>query len=292
MQESLRLLFRAALILVAGAFVLEARRAWTRVVGRRRPYLVEVFIGLVTDFFDTLGIGSFASTTAIFKLRRMVPDELIPGTLNAGKTPSAIAEALIFVSTIQVNPILLTAMIASAAVGAWVGAEIVARLSKRVIQITMGGALLVAGGVFTAQNLSLLPGGGIAWTLLGWKFALAVGVNFGLGVLMSAGIGLYAPCMITLALLGMHPLAAFPIMAGACAIVQPVASLRFFRSGALAWATAAGLALGGVVGVLIAAYVVKSLPLLALRWLVIVVVLYAAFALLRSAAQPRCLPSA
>ena len=292
MQDSLRLLFRAALILVAGAFVFEAQRAWTRVVGRRRPHLVEVFIGLVTDFFDTLGIGSFASTTAIFKLRRMVPDELIPGTLNAGKTPSAIAEALIFVSTIRVNPILLTAMIASAAVGAWVGAEIVARLSKRVIQITMGAALLVAGAVFTAQNLSLLPGGGIAWTLLGWKFALAVGVNFGLGVLMSAGIGLYAPCMITLALLGMHPLAAFPIMAGACAIVQPVASLRFFRSGALAWATTAGLALGGVVGVLIAAYVVKSLPLLALRWLVIVVVLYAAFALLRSAAQPRCLPTA
>jgi len=149
----------------------------------------------------------------------------------------------------------------------------------------MGLALLIAGSIFAAVNLSLLPGGGIAWTLLGWKFYLAVGVNFGLGVLMSAGIGLYAPCMIMLALLGMHPLAAFPIMAGACAMVQPAASLRFFRTGAFAPGTSVGLAMGGVVGVLLAAYVVKSLPLSALRWLVIVVVAYAAFAMLRSAAR-------
>jgi uncharacterized membrane protein YfcA len=122
-------------------------------------------------------------------------------------------------------------------------------------------------------------------SLAGWKFGVAIAVNFVLGALMSAGIGLYAPCMITLALLGMNPIAAFPIMMGACALLQPVASLRFFQTGAFAWGPSLGLTVGGVIGVLIAAFIVKSLPLWQLRWLVIVVVAYAAFAMLRSAAR-------
>ena len=122
-------------------------------------------------------------------------------------------------------------------------------------------------------------------SLVGWKFPFAVGVNFILGALMSAGIGLYAPCMITLALLGMHPIAAFPIMMGACALLQPVASLRFFQTGKFDWGASLGLTFGGVVGVLIAAFIVKSLPLEWLRWLVILVILYASFAMMRSARQ-------
>jgi uncharacterized membrane protein YfcA len=218
-------------------------------------------------------------------LRRIVPDELIPGTLNVGHTPAAIAEALIFVTAILVDPVLLVAMVGVAAAGAWLGAGIVARLPRRAIQVTMGIALLIAGTAFAAKNLGVLPPGGTAMSLSGWQFGLAVGINFVLGVLMSAGIGLYAPCMITLALLGMHPLAAFPIMMGACALLQPVASLRFFQTGKFAWGPALGLAFAGVFGVLIAAYIVKSLPLLWLRWLVVVVIAYTAFAMLRSAAR-------
>jgi uncharacterized membrane protein YfcA len=279
--------FYVALGLAALAFIIGAIRAARRSKEVRWPTPVEVLIGLVTDFFDTLGIGSFAPTTAIYKLRRMVPDELIPGTLNVGHTPSAITESLIFVTAIMVDPILLVTMITSAAAGAWLGAGVVARLPRRAIQIAMGTALLIAGTVFTAINLQALPGGGTAMTLVGWKFALAVGINFILGTLMSIGIGLYAPCMITLALLGMHPIAAFPIMMGACALLQPVASLRFFQTGRFAWGPSLGLAFGGVVGVLIAAYIVKKLDVVYLRWLVIVVIVYAAFAMLRSAAQRR-----
>jgi uncharacterized membrane protein YfcA len=279
--------FYVALGLAALAFIIGAIRAARRSKEVRWPTPVEVLIGLVTDFFDTLGIGSFAPTTAIYKLRRMVPDELIPGTLNVGHTPSAITESLIFVTAIMVDPILLVTMITSAAAGAWLGAGVVARLPRRAIQIAMGTALLIAGTVFTAINLQALPGGGTAMTLVGWKFALAVGINFILGALMSIGIGLYAPCMITLALLGMHPIAAFPIMMGACALLQPVASLRFFQTGRFAWGPSLGLAFGGVVGVLIAAYIVKKLDVIYLRWLVIVVIVYAAFAMLRSAAQRR-----
>ncbi|MEA3149314.1 MAG: hypothetical protein QOD56_253 [Gammaproteobacteria bacterium] len=280
-----QLLFYVVLGIAAVAFVIGAIRAARRSRDMRWPTPLESLIGIIVAFFDTLGIGSFAPTTAIFKLRRMVPDQLIPGTLNVGLTPAALAESLIFVTAILVDPVLLITVVVSAAAGAWLGAGVVAHLPRRAIQVTMGLALLIAGSVFTAVNLGALPGGGLAMNLVGWKFGLAVGINFVLGALMSAGIGLYAPCMITLALLGMHPLAAFPIMMGACALLQPIASLRFFQTGAFAWGPSLGLALGGLIGVFFAAYVVKSLPLVALRWLVIVVIAYAAFAMLRSAAR-------
>ena len=284
-MNAAQLLFYLILGIAAAAFVIGAIRAGRRSRELRWPTPLESVIGFVVAFFDTLGIGYLAPTTAIFKLSRMVPDQLIPGTLNVGLTPAALTESLIFVTAIIVDPVLLVTVVVSAAAGAWLGAGVVARLPRRAIQITMGIALLIAGSVFTAVNLGALPGGGVAMNLVGWKFGLAVGINFVLGALMSAGIGLYAPCMITLALLGMHPLAAFPIMMGACALLQPVASLRFFQTGAFAWGPSLGLAFGGVVGVFIAAYVVKSLPLIALRWLVIVVIAYAAFAMLRSAAR-------
>jgi uncharacterized membrane protein YfcA len=284
-MNAAQLAFYMAISLAGVAFVIGAIRAARRSTTVRWPTPVELVIGFVTDFFDTLGIGSFAPTTAIYKLRRIVPDELIPGTLNVGHTPAAIAEALIFVTAIVVDPLLLVTVVGSAAAGAWLGAGVVARLPRRAIQAIMGVALTIAGIVFTAINLGALPGGGTAMSLGGWKFGLAVGINFVLGALMSAGIGMYAPCMITLALLGMHPLAAFPIMMGACALLQPVASLRFFQTGKFAWGPSLGLAFGGIVGVLIAAYIVKTLPLIALRWLVIVVIAYAAFAMLRSAAR-------
>lgn len=277
--------FYLAIAAACIAFCMGGLRAAKRGRGIRGPTPMELAIGFVVAFFDTLGIGSFAPTTAIFKLRRIMPDELIPGTLNVGLTPAALVEALIFVTSIIVDPVLLVAVVASATAGAWLGAGIVARLPRRTIQIFMGIALMIAGGIFTAVNLGALPGGGTAMGLVGWKFGLAVGINFLLGALMSIGIGLYAPCMITLALLGMHPLAAFPIMMGACALLQPVASLRFFQTGAFAWGPSVGLAIGGVAGVFIAAYIVKSLPLFALRWLVIVVIAYAAFAMLRSAVR-------
>ena len=284
-MNAAQLAFYVAIGLAGVAFVIGGLRAARRSTTVRWPTPVELVIGFVTDFFDTLGIGSFAPTTAIYKLRRIVPDELIPGTLNVGHTPAAIAEALIFVTAIVVDPLLLVTVVGSAAAGAWLGAGVVARLPRRAIQAIMGVALTIAGVVFAAINLGALPGGGTAMSLGGWKFGLAVGINFVLGALMSAGIGMYAPCMITLALLGMHPLAAFPIMMGACALLQPVASLRFFQTGKFAWGPSLGLAFGGVVGVFIAAYIVKTLPLIALRWLVIVVIAYAAFAMLRSAAR-------
>ena len=272
------------LVLVNIAFVIGWVWAARRYRLSERPGLADIAIGVVTDFLDTLGIGSFAPTTALFKFRGAPADELIPGTLNVGHNSSAFLETVLFVTAVTVEPVLLACMVGSAAAGAWLGAGLVSRLPRRTIQLFMGVALLVAAFFFILKNLGALDvAGGTAFALGGWRFALAVGVSFVLGALMCIGIGNYAPLMIMLALLGMHPLAAFPIMMASDGILQPVASLGFFRSGRFAHGPSLGLIIGGVVGVLIAFYIVKHLPLTAMRWLVIVVVGYAAVSMLRSA---------
>ena len=280
-----------ALVIANVAFVL----AWIRYAQRRTersaPTRTDIAIGFVTDFLDALGIGSYAPTTAIFKFRGQPADELIPGTLNVGHNAAAFVETVVFVTAVTVEPMLLAAMVASATVGAWLGAGVVSRLPRRAIQLFMGVALLTAATFFLMKNLGAFPEGGTAMGLEGWRFGLAVSVNFVLGALMSVGIGPYAPSMVLLALLGLHPLGAFPIMMGTCGIVQPVASLRFFKSGRFAFGPALGLTIGGCVGVLVAIFIVKQLPLIALRWLVIVVVTYAAVSMLRSARSPTSAPA-
>ena len=276
-----------ALLIAHGAFVFGWLRAARRDHLRERPSVGDTLIGLVTGFFDTLGIGSFAPTTALFKFRARPADELIPGTLNVGFSPAALLETVLFVTAVTVDPWLLICMIASATAGAWLGAGVVSRMSRRKIQLFMGVALLVAALFFAMRNLEVFPPGGEAMGLAGWRFVVAVAANFVFGALMCIGIGNYAPSMILLSLLGMHPIAAFPIMMGSDGILQPVASLGFFRSGRFAQGPALGLVLGGCVGVLIAFYIVKQLPIWWLRWLVIVVVTYAAMSMLRSARASR-----
>jgi uncharacterized membrane protein YfcA len=258
------------------------RAARTVGAGSPGPTPGDILIGFVTDFFDALGIGSYAPTTAIYTFRRHPPPELIPGTLHIGHNAASIAECLIYVAAVPVDPVLLVSSISTAGAGAWLGAGVVARLPRHTIALVMGVALIVAGTVFAATNLGLLPGGGTAMALAGWRFWFAVIGNFFLGAIMSGGIGMYAPCMIMLALLGLNPLGAFPIMMGACGLVLPLSSLRFFKTGRFARGPAAGLFLGGGFGVLLAAFLVKSLPLAALRWLVVGAVFYAAANLLKS----------
>ena len=250
----------------------------------RRPSALEALVGLLSNFFDTLGIGSFAPTTSVFKLLKMVPDEDIPGTLNVGDAIPTFLEAFAFIAVVEVAPKTLILMFAAAILGAWLGAGVVARLPRRRIQLGMGVALLAAAVFFLMGNLGLFPAGGAALGLSGARLAIAVAGNFVLGALMTLGIGAYAPCMILVSLLGMNPKAAFPIMMGSCAFLMPVACARFIRLRRYRLAPALGLTLGGIPGVLVAAYIVKSLPLQAVRWLVIAVVVYAAVVMLRSAA--------
>jgi len=198
-----------------------------------------------------------------------------------------IAQAFIYISIVEVDIWTLLLMIAASVAGAWLGAGVVSRWPRKKIQVGMGFALLGAAGLMLMTQLKLVPGGGEALALSGVRMAMGLAGNFALGALMTLGIGLYAPCLILVSLLGMSPLAAFPIMMGSCAFLMPVGGVRFIREGRCSLSTAAVLAVSGIPAVLIAAYIVKSLPLQYVRWLVVIVVVYAASMMLRSAMRER-----
>lgn len=240
-------------------------------------------IGFITNFFDTLGIGSFATTTSIFKFLKSVKDEYIPGTLNVGHTLPTIVQAFIYIAGVDVDIKTLVLMIAASVMGTWLGAGVVAGWSRRKVQIGMGFALLAAAALMLMTQLGIAAAGGVDLGLSGTKLLIGIAGNFLLGALMSLGIGLYGPCLILISLLGMNPTTAFPIMMGSCAFLMPVGSARFIRKGSYNLRAALGLAIGGIPAVLIAALIVKQLPLSAVRWLVVIVVVYTAVMMLRSA---------
>jgi uncharacterized membrane protein YfcA len=249
------------------------------------PNLLGIGTGVVTDFLDTLGIGSFATTTTIFRATRQVPDERLPGTLNVGHTLPTIMEAVAFLALFRtaIDPATLVEMIVAAIAGAWIGARVFGRWPRRKIQIGMGIALLVAVAIMLFRMSYGDPSGGDVLRLSGTLLVLGVVGNFILGMLMTIGTGLYAPCMILVSLLGMSPAAAFPIMMGSCAFLMPVASGNFLKERSVDIKASLGLLIGGIPGVLVAAYIVKSIPLLYLKWLVIAVVIYTAVSMLLAA---------
>jgi uncharacterized membrane protein YfcA len=242
-------------------------------------------IGFVVNFFDVLGIGAFAPQTALLKFTRQTEDRVLPGTLNVANTIPVLIQALIFIQLVEVEVVTLVSMLLSATAGAVLGAGIVSRLAVKKIQITMGIALLVTAFFMLAGQMDWIQGGGEAIGLSGWKLAVAVSVNFVLGAFMTVGIGLYAPCMALVYALGLSPLVAFPIMMGSCAFLMPPASAKFIKEGAYNRKAALSMAIPGAIAVLIAALVVKSLPLHALRWVVIAVIIYTSAIMFRSAKQ-------
>ena len=282
---------RTLLFLVLATFGVIYVSRWAQSVGVRLPSPLLSTIGFVTNFFDTLGIGSFAPTTSWYKLQKLVPDQRIPGTMHVGHTLPVIVQAFIFIAIIEVDMVTLTALIGASVLGAWLGAGVVARWPRRRIQIGMGVALLLAGATFVMANLGFAPVGGESIGLTGVGLGVGMVCFFILGALMTLGIGIYAPAMIVISLLGLNPTVAFPIMMGASAFLMPVAAVRFLKADAYEHKSALGLALGGVPAVLIAAFIVGSLPLTTMRWLVVVVVTYAAVAMLRSAWVERHLPT-
>lgn len=243
-----------------------------------------VATGFVTDFFDTLGIGSFAPTVAMFNALKMnISDRLIPGTLNVCHTIPVVLEAFIFTTVIKVDPVTLICLIGAAVVGSYLGAGVIAKMDERKIQIIMGIALAITALLMLLAQLELMPGGGTATGLSGAKLVIGIIGNFILGALMTAGVGLYSPCMAMVYFLGMSPDVAFPIMMGSCAMLMPVASTKFIKEGAYAKKTSFFITIGGVVGVFIAAFIVKSMPIDILKWVVIVVITYTSISMLRKA---------
>jgi uncharacterized membrane protein YfcA len=287
---------RTALLVVIGVAAIAFAAAWARNIARRRstgaaertsPTIVQYLIGFVTNFFDTLGIGSFATTTAAFKALRLVPDEDIPGTMLIGHDLPVVVQAFIFIAVVSVDATLLLTLIAATVAGGWLGAGVVTKLPRQPIQIGMGVGLLLAAAFMAMAQLGLLPGGGTALALPAAKLTFAAVAFAFFGAALMIGIGSYAPSLMMLSILGMDPRAAFPVMMGAGALVAMAGGARFMRRGKYSVQAALGLTLGGIPGVLIAGLLVKSLPLPVLRWVVVCVVLYSAIAMIRSAVSER-----
>ena len=291
----MKLILTTLLVLLAVGYairivmcVLEHARGGSEKTPSRNPWMPtwhHLLIGFVTNFFDTLGIGNFAPTTAWFRHAKLVPDHLIPATMNVGHALPVVLMALLYIEEVEIESTTLVSTIGSAIIGAWLGAGIVSNLPRQLIQLGMALALLVAATLMAAFLVGGEPSGNDALSLEGTKLVIACLTIFLLGALMTIGVGLYAPCMILVSLLGMNPKAAFPIMMGACAYLMPIASLRFLNSRKLDLQAALGLTLGGWPAVLIAALIVKSLPLGVLKWLVIAVVVLTAFQMLQAAAS-------
>jgi uncharacterized membrane protein YfcA len=292
---------RTALLLALAVITVAFAAFWGRdLLGRRRepaeapadereaaavgwPSPLQAGVGLLTDFLDFLGIGSFATTTSIYKPLRMVPDGLIPGTLLIGHMLPTVAQAIISITIIEVHMGTLALLIGAAVLGAWLGAGVVTRWPKRRSQIGMGWALLAAACLLLAKATHWLPGGGATTGLEGWRLGVGLFGNFAFGALMNLGIGAYLPSLLLFGLLGMNLKAIFPVMMGSCAFIMPASGFRFIARGRYAPRAALGLALGGVPGVLLAAYVVKELAIESLLWLVVVVAVYTAVSMILSA---------
>jgi uncharacterized membrane protein YfcA len=253
------------------------------------PTLETTLLGAVVNFFDTLGIGSFAPTAAWLKFRKLVPDRLIPPTMLVGLTPPVMAESVIFLILlgVKVDVMLLVGSALATMIGGIAGAPLVARARVWVVQMVLAFGLALAAIAYVMTNLHLFPGGGEGSGLPFGLAIVAVAASFVMGVLANFGVGNYAPMLVMLSLMGMDPRLCFPIMALGGSLMGATASIRHMQIGQVDMRVVLGLALGGIPAVLVAALIVKSMPIEILRWMVVVVVLYSAAVLFRAAVHGR-----
>ena len=240
-------------------------------------------IGFVANFIDALGIGAFAPIVAMSKFAKMkLKNKEIPALLNIGCCIPVMTEAFIFTTTIKVDPTTLVVMLAAAGLGSYVGAGIISKMDEKKVQLVMGIALFITAILMFLGLpwIDLLPGGGNEIGLSGVKLVIGAVGNFILGSLMTAGIGLYAPCMALVYFLGMSAKVSFPIMMGSCAVLMPVASIRFIKEGNYPRKATLGITIFGVIGVLIATILVKNLPMDIMKVLVVIVIIYTSYSML------------
>jgi uncharacterized membrane protein YfcA len=258
-------------------------------------------VSFVANFFDTLGVGSYATTTSMVRFFKLIPDEKIPGSLNVGYVLPTVIQAyvtihgvtgLVTVEPIQVDPRTLITLIGAAILGAWLGAGVVASWPRRKIQVGMGLCLAAAAIIMLARITFFhsLAEGTIGLT--GAKWVIGMGGLFVLGALMTLGIGLYAPCLILVTMLGMNDKSGYPIMMGACAFLMPVAVVQFVRARAYYPKAMLGMALPGIIAVPVAFKWFQNLPMLQVKILVICVVAYTSITMLLSAYRERSLTAA
>jgi len=236
-----------------------------------------IFLALysvICFFLSTFGISDFALSTVVYRVSKIVPDEKLPGTLNTQCVIPVAIMALSYISSIEVEVVTLISCIIAQVVGAYIGPRFVVKLPASTIRKWISIGLILAAVFVVADKFGWLPSGGTARGLHGAKLLIGIVALFIYGALNNIGIGSYAPTMATIYALGVNPIVAFPIMMGACTFSVPVGSMQFVKYGAYARKPTFFAATFGVLGVLLAVYIVKSLNLDMLKWVVAIVVFY------------------
>ncbi|WP_019775679.1 sulfite exporter TauE/SafE family protein [Streptococcus sobrinus] len=287
MNENLILhLIQATLVLAMIIIIIELtihiRRQEINIFQR---FVTGFWIGLVTDMLDTLGIGSFATTTTLFKLTKLNDDDTkLPGTMNAAHVIPVMVEAICFISAVKVEPLTLILMASASFFGALFGTRITKNWNERLVQLILGSLLIVAA-LIMAYRMLTNPGGGLSTAVHGLHgIWLVVGVvfNFTIGVLMTMGLGNYAPELIFFSLMGLSPAIAMPVMMLDAAMIMTASSTQFIKADRVNWTGYAGLVLGGAIGVLIAFKFLTSINIDTLKTLVIAIVIFTGVMLIRS----------
>lgn len=255
---------------------------------QKKHIIPTAIIGFIANFLDTLGIGSFAPSSASFKMTKSVDDVLVPGTLNVGDTVPVCVEAFLFFGIVEMDILTLVLMIAASVVGSILMAGIVSKFDRKKVRYALFVGLFILATVVLMKNLGVGPFGtqGTATTLRGAKLIIAVVGNFVFGALMSIGVGLYAPCMAMVLALGMNADCAFPAMMGSCAYLMAFGNgPKFIKEGRYDMVASWTQAIFGAIGVYVAATFVKSLPLDVLTKIIVVVVYLTAVLYLRDAVK-------
>lgn len=241
-------------------------------------------VGFVANFFDTLGIGSFATSSAMYKIRGSVDDLNVPGTLNVGDAFPVLAEAFLFFGLVTVEPLTLISMLIAATLGSALGANVVTKWNRTTVRYAMGIGLFILGIIMACKTAGVGPFGitGTATGLHGSKLVIGIVCNFVLGALMNVGVGLYAPCMALVALLGMNVQAAFPIMMGSCAFLMAFGNTPVFvKQNRYDMVGVLTNGVFGCLGVFVAYKFVSSLPIDILTKLVVIIVIITAILFLK-----------
>lgn len=243
-----------------------------------------MLIGFITDFGDTLGIGSFATTTAAFRATHYIDDDRqLPGTLNAMHAIPVMIEALFFITAVKVELSTLLPMTTAAVVGAYVGTHVTKNWHAPTVQRVMSAALFIAVVIMIVRMITN-PGADNALTvhgLHGWWLVLGIVFNLGVGILMTMGLGNYAPELIFFSLMGVNPAIAFPVMMLDAALIMPTTAWNVIKMDRISWRGFAGVTIGGILGVIVAAKFFTSMDVQLLKLLIMVVSLWTAFGLFR-----------
>jgi uncharacterized membrane protein YfcA len=242
--------------------------------------IITGLIGGIAYFLDTLGIGSYAISTALLRLFKQIQYKNLPGTLNVTSVLPVFLEAFIFISIIDIDCITITCMVIATCIGSWMGVYFVRNMLEQHICLIMSIALLITAGILILKQFHIIPTDYIGTIgLTGSKLIIAILASVFIGILISAGIGSYAPFLALALMLGLNVRAAFPIMMSSNALASCFASIKFISIGTYDRKASLSMTIVALFGVFMASYIVKTIPLNALTWIAIVVISYTSISL-------------